>query len=150
MMFYRYVWCSFNFGGRSIRQASHDLVLTFPLSQFNFYDHTKLIIASSGLHVSYIDRQNNITRHKLSELMMTSLAPSRLTPDERKSHERLVSKLKYCKEVINSIRMAGTTPAVGGSGNGNGGGGASSAQTQEENEMAVSAALAGSTRRSLR
>ncbi|KDQ07292.1 hypothetical protein BOTBODRAFT_149264 [Botryobasidium botryosum FD-172 SS1] len=86
-------------------KMSHDIL------QFNFYDHTKMVISSSGLHITYIDKHHNVTCHRLSELMAILLSPSHLDARQRKGHERLLSKIKYCKEVLNSIRMAGTSSA---------------------------------------
>lgn len=73
--------------------------------QFNFYDHSKLILSSHGLLVTHIDKNYNLTRHKLSDVMAQSLTtPS--DPEQAKFNQKLVDKLKYCKEVLVSIKEA--------------------------------------------
>lgn len=57
-----------------------------------------------------------MTRWTLSDVMALSLAPPpshTADPDAVKFNQRLVDKLKYCKEVLVSIR---TASAAGGSG----------------------------------
>ena len=105
------------------------------LFQFNFYDHSKLILSSHGLLVTHIDKHYKMTRWTLSDIMAQSLAaPSpRADPEQVKFIQRLVDKLKYCKEVLVSIRTASATGSAvpeeseamgsaliaGGGGNGN-------------------------------
>jgi cell cycle serine/threonine-protein kinase CDC5/MSD2 len=78
--------------------------------QFNFYDHTKLILSSHGLAVTYIDKNYKMTRWTLSEVMAMSLKPASallgVEPERVKFNQRLYDKLKYCKEVLVSIRTA--------------------------------------------
>jgi len=78
--------------------------------QFNFYDHSKLILSSSGLAITHIDKNYKLTRWTLSEVMAQALRvaanPAEMEPDQLKFHQRLVEKLKYCKEVLVSIRNA--------------------------------------------
>jgi cell cycle serine/threonine-protein kinase CDC5/MSD2 len=78
--------------------------------QFNFYDHTKLILSSHGLAITYIDKNYKMTRWTLSEVMAMSLKPASalldVEPDRLKFNQRLYDKLKYCKEVLVSIRTA--------------------------------------------
>ncbi|KIK68787.1 hypothetical protein GYMLUDRAFT_154432 [Collybiopsis luxurians FD-317 M1] len=86
-------------------KLSHDVL------QFNFYDHSKIILSSSGLVVTHIDKSNVLTHWTLSDIMRTSLraaASTTATYDEEtiKFNQRLVDKLKYCKEVLVSIRSA--------------------------------------------
>ncbi|KAF7426061.1 Cell cycle serine/threonine-protein kinase cdc5/MSD2 [Pleurotus ostreatus] len=109
-------------------KMSHDVL------QFNFYDHSKLILSSHGLVVTHIDKNYNITRWTLSDIMATSLhiqargrtgvdggSGSTITvegmdADQIKFNQKLVEKLKYCKEVLLSIRNAsanGGTSAAG-------------------------------------
>lgn len=91
-----------------------DMIILLPsnlvihLIQFNFYDHSKVILSSHGLLVTHIDKNYKMTRWTLSELMEQALdAPNpHLPPDEAKFHQRLVDKLKYCKEVLVSIQSA--------------------------------------------
>jgi cell cycle serine/threonine-protein kinase CDC5/MSD2 len=84
--------------------------------QFNFYDHSKVILSSQGLLITHIDKNYNLTRHTLAEVMASSLRPSS-DPDKAKFNQRLVDKLKYCKEVLLSIRNASTDLAAAGEGN---------------------------------
>lgn len=76
-------------------------------AQFNFYDHSKLILSSHGLLVTHIDKHYKMTRWTLSEIIAQSLSPpSNQDPEQAKFVQRLVDKLKYCKEVLVSIRTA--------------------------------------------
>jgi len=86
-------------------KLSHDVL------QFNFYDHSKLILSSHGLLITHIDKRYKMTRWTLSDVMAQSLAaPSpRADPEQVKFIQRLVDKLKYCKEVLVSIRTASAT-----------------------------------------
>lgn len=73
--------------------------------QFNFYDHSKVILSSQGLSISHIDKHHNLTTWTLSEVMMIELrGVHSLDPETAKTHQRLLQKLKYCKEVLVSIR----------------------------------------------
>ncbi|KXN83099.1 Cell cycle serine/threonine-protein kinase CDC5/MSD2 [Leucoagaricus sp. SymC.cos] len=75
---------------------------------FNFYDHSKLILSSHGLLVTHIDKNYNLTRHKLSDIMAQSLNPTSNNndPEQVRFNQKLVDKLKYCKEVLVSIKEA--------------------------------------------
>ncbi|KAL4072449.1 kinase-like domain-containing protein [Scleroderma yunnanense] len=89
-------------------KMSHDVL------QFNFYDHSKVILSSHGLLVTYIDRNYKLTRYTLSEIMAQALQPPVADPEQAKFQQRLVDKLKYCKEVLTSIRNASASqPAPG-------------------------------------
>lgn len=81
-------------------KMSHDVL------QFNFYDHSKVILSSHGLLVTYIDKNYKLTRYTLSEIMAQALQPPVADPEQAKFQQRLVDKLKYCKEVLASIRNA--------------------------------------------
>ncbi|KAF5386544.1 hypothetical protein D9757_005886 [Collybiopsis confluens] len=90
-------------------------VIVFKLSHdFNFYDHSKIILSSSGLTVTHIDKNSVLTRWTLSDIMLASLQMPALPPTDAnqvaiKLNQRLVDKLQYCKEVLVSIRSASTT-----------------------------------------
>ncbi|KAJ3742544.1 kinase-like domain-containing protein [Lentinula detonsa] len=88
-------------------KLSHDVL------QFNFYDHSKIILSSSGLVVTHIDKNSVLTRWLLSDIMRNALrAPSSssaVNQDTVKFNQKLVDKLKYCKEVLVSIRTARTS-----------------------------------------
>ncbi|KAI9061979.1 Pkinase-domain-containing protein [Trametes sanguinea] len=88
-------------------KLSHDVL------QFNFYDHTKVIISSQGLLVTHIDKNYRLTRHTLSEVMAQALRARPTDPEEAKFQQRLVDKLKFCQEVLISIRNASTNSASG-------------------------------------
>ncbi|KAG1823712.1 kinase-like domain-containing protein [Suillus subaureus] len=87
-------------------KMSHDVL------QFNFYDHSKVILSSHGLLVTHIDKNYKIARFTLSEIMALSLQPPVADPEEAKFNQRLVDKLKYCKEVLTSIRNASANQAA--------------------------------------
>ncbi|KAI0051271.1 Pkinase-domain-containing protein [Auriscalpium vulgare] len=74
--------------------------------QFNFYDHSKVVLSSHGLVVTHIDKNYGITRWTLSQIMAQALLPPSNDSEQAKFHQRLVDKLKYCKEVLLSIRNA--------------------------------------------
>jgi cell cycle serine/threonine-protein kinase CDC5/MSD2 len=78
--------------------------------QFNFNDHTKVILSCSGLRVTHIDKSYNLTRWKLSQVMADSLSSDPSSPemdaDKTKFRQRLFDKLKYCKEVLGGIKSA--------------------------------------------
>lgn len=79
-------------------------LLFFVCFQFNFYDHTKVILSSSGLHITYIDKHHIRTSYALSTIMEESVNPTPDLPeDQRRIHGKLVSKLQYCKDVLQSI-----------------------------------------------
>ncbi|TCD67323.1 Cell cycle serine/threonine-protein kinase cdc5/MSD2 [Steccherinum ochraceum] len=88
-------------------KLSHDVL------QFNFYDHSKLIFSSEGLVVTHIDKDSVLTRWTLAELMALSLRPPASDPQEAKFQQKMLDKLKYCKEVLISIKNASTTVVNG-------------------------------------
>jgi len=67
-----------------------------------------VILSSHGLLVTYIDRNYKLTRYTLSEIMAQALQPPAADPEQAKFQQRLVDKLKYCKEVLTCIRNAST------------------------------------------
>ncbi|KAG6900383.1 hypothetical protein C0993_011733 [Termitomyces sp. T159_Od127] len=89
-------------------KLSHDVL------QFNFYDHTKVILSSHGLVITHIDKEYNLTRWRLTDVMALSLRPAgEIEPEALKFNQRMLEKLNFCKEVLVSIRKAsatGTTP----------------------------------------
>jgi cell cycle serine/threonine-protein kinase CDC5/MSD2 len=65
--------------------------------------------------ITHIDKTNNVTQWTLSEVMATSLSSSAFArssskaepdPDNAKFQQRLLDKLKYCKEVLGGIMTA--------------------------------------------
>ncbi|TDL22776.1 Pkinase-domain-containing protein [Rickenella mellea] len=86
-------------------KLSHDVL------QFNFYDHTKVILSSQALLVTHINKDYEMTRWSLSELMSSALRPPVDDPVAAKFTSRLIDKLKYCKEVLQGIRTAGEASA---------------------------------------
>ena len=94
--------------------------------QFNFYDHSKIILSAQGLAIAHIDKNYVLTRWTLSQVMPHALLPPSSDTEQAKSAQRLLDKLKYCKEVLLSIRNASSSAAGSvGSGSENGGGGVS-------------------------
>ncbi|KAN0135902.1 Protein kinase-like domain containing protein [Lactarius tabidus] len=103
-------------------KLSHDVL------QFNFYDHSKIILSAQGLSIAHIDKNYVLTRWTLSQVMARALLPPSSDPEQAKLAQRLLDKLKHCKEVLLSIRNASASAggSVGsGSGSENGGGGVS-------------------------
>ncbi|KAF8877248.1 hypothetical protein CPB84DRAFT_1852738 [Gymnopilus junonius] len=94
-------------------KMSHDVL------QFNFYDHSKLILSSQGLLITHIDKHYKMTRWTLRDVMAQSLLPPSSVqagqdPEQAKFVAKLVDKLKYCKEVLISIKNAGGQAGVEG------------------------------------
>ncbi|KIY53253.1 Pkinase-domain-containing protein [Fistulina hepatica ATCC 64428] len=83
-------------------KLSHDVI------QFNFYDHSKLVLSSHGLMVTHIDKNYRMSKMTLREIMTLAL-----DSDVDKTTQRLVDKLKYCKEVLTSIQSASVTGSPG-------------------------------------
>ncbi|KAH7344487.1 kinase-like domain-containing protein [Rhizoctonia solani] len=98
-------------------------VIVFKMSheilQFNFYDHSKVILASQGHSITHIDKHYNITHYTLSGVMERVVAGQWADAAEKKFYDRLLSKLKYSRDVLQSIRRS-TTNSAGGTGGGNG------------------------------
>lgn len=67
--------------------------------QFNFYDHTKLILSHGGHVVAYINKNDELTQYFLADLILEGT-----TEEEKRLHEKLVLKLKYCRQVLREIR----------------------------------------------
>ncbi len=84
------------------------LALTYVRMQFNFYDHSKIILSSHGLLVTHIDKHYKMTRWSLSEIMATALKAEAGNIDEAqaKFNGKLVDKLRYCREVLVNIKTA--------------------------------------------
>ncbi|KAF8258750.1 kinase-like domain-containing protein [Lactarius quietus] len=95
-----------------VSKSSHDVL------QFNFYDHSKIILSAQGLSIANIDKNYVLTRWTLSQVMARALLPPFSDPDQAKLAQRLLDKLKYCKEALLSISNA----SASGSGSENGGG----------------------------
>ncbi|KAI0247980.1 kinase-like domain-containing protein [Lactifluus subvellereus] len=90
-------------------KLSHDVL------QFNFYDHSKIILSTQGLSIAHIDKNYVLTRWTLSQVMARALLPPSTDPEQAKFAQRLLDKLKYCKEVLLSIRNASTGASASGS-----------------------------------
>ena len=78
-------------------KMSHDVI------QFNFYDHSKVVLSSHGLLLTHIDKNYNLTRFTLSEIIAASLRPPVSDPDKAKLNQKLLEKAKYCKDVLVTI-----------------------------------------------
>ncbi|KAF7355130.1 Serine/threonine-protein kinase [Mycena sanguinolenta] len=75
--------------------------------QFNFYDHSKIILSSHGLLITHIDKSYCMTKWTLRQVMKLALNPQGQDREQVKLITKLVEKLKYCKEVLTSIQAAG-------------------------------------------
>ncbi|PPQ83030.1 hypothetical protein CVT26_012074 [Gymnopilus dilepis] len=83
-------------------KLSHDVL------QFNFYDHSKLILSSQGLLITHIDKHYKMTRWTLRDVMALALSPPPgQDAEQARFVQKLIDKLKYCKEVLVSIKSAG-------------------------------------------
>ncbi|ORX33581.1 kinase-like domain-containing protein [Kockovaella imperatae] len=86
-------------------------VILFRLSndvlQFNFYDHTKLILSREGNVVSIIDKSYTLRTWSL-EALLTPLADD-VSPRERKRIEGVIHKLSYARDVLLKIRSHSTS-----------------------------------------
>jgi hypothetical protein len=60
-------------------------------------DHTQ-ILSAQGLAIAHIDRNYMLTRWTLSQVMARVLLPPSSDPEEAKLAQRLLDKLRYCKE----------------------------------------------------
>ena len=62
--------------------------------------------------MTHLDKDYIQRRFSLSEVMEIALSPPAEDPDELKFNQRLVDKIKYCKEVLIGIKNAssGSTP----------------------------------------
>ncbi|KAH9053351.1 kinase-like domain-containing protein [Lactarius vividus] len=96
-------------------KLSHDVL------QFNFYDHSKIILSAQGLAIAHIDKNYVLTRWTLSQVMAQALVPPSSDAEQAKFAQRLLDKLRYCKEVLLSIRNASASAGSAGSSE-NGGG----------------------------
>jgi len=72
-----------------------------------------VILSSQGLLVTHIDKNYNLTRWTLSEVMALAIRPPVADPEQAKFNQRLLDKLKYCKEVLISIKNASTVQMPG-------------------------------------
>ncbi|KAJ6539139.1 kinase-like domain-containing protein [Mycena capillaripes] len=76
--------------------------------QFNFYDHSKIILSSHGLLVTHIDKSYCMTKWTLRQIVKLALSGQQgMDRDQAKLIAKLMEKLKYCKEVLTSIQAAG-------------------------------------------
>ncbi|KAJ7638614.1 kinase-like domain-containing protein [Roridomyces roridus] len=75
--------------------------------QFNFYDHSKIILSSNGLLVTHIHKDYSMTKWTLRQIVQLALnGYSGLSKEDTKLCTKLMEKLKYCKEVLTSIQAA--------------------------------------------
>lgn len=73
-------------------------------AQFNFYDHTKLILSDDGLVVSIIDKHYNMHSWTLDALLQP---PSSEKDRERHKHEKYITKLEYARSLLARMRAHG-------------------------------------------
>jgi cell cycle serine/threonine-protein kinase CDC5/MSD2 len=84
-------------------KMSHDTL------QFNFYDHSKVVVSANGLRITHIDKNYKLTSWRLTDVMATALRPPTANAEQAKFDQRLVDKLKYCRDVLLSIKNATET-----------------------------------------
>ena len=88
-----------------------DVCLLTHCLQFNFHDHSKLILSSQGLVVTHIDKHYKLTTTTLSDIMLRSLSAPPVDPEVARYESKLLEKLKYAKEVLHTIKVAQETKA---------------------------------------
>ena len=92
-------------------KLSHDVI------QFNFYDHSKVVLSAHGLLVTHIDKNYKLTRFSLAEIMAASLRPPVADAEQAKLNQRLLEKTRYCRDVlvtiINASQQAQGSPSAG-------------------------------------
>ncbi|OCF44225.1 PLK/PLK1 protein kinase [Kwoniella heveanensis CBS 569] len=92
-----------------IRYLRMKHVILFRLSndilQFNFYDHTKLILSQDGLVVSVIDRHSVLRTWSLAALLGPQ--DDDLSPKDKKRIEGVVHKVQYARDVLAKIKSHG-------------------------------------------
>ncbi|GAA5877695.1 hypothetical protein JCM3774_006644 [Rhodotorula dairenensis] len=76
--------------------------------QFNFYDHYKLIITSSGLVLTFIDPNFTQTTYTLPALFRLAAshghyAPRHAASEELKQIRILLEKVGYCRDVLHTL-----------------------------------------------
>lgn len=74
---------------RLVRPFNTDLV------QFNFYDHTKLILSRDGLVVSVIDKHHALRTWSLEALLEPM--EEDIPPKEKRRVEGVIHKVEYAK-----------------------------------------------------
>lgn len=83
------------------------LIILTPIFQFNFSDHTKIILSAHGLQITYIDKAYKVTKFSLRDVMANALRGcAGLDEAATKFNHRLLCKLKYSREVMMSISNA--------------------------------------------
>ncbi|WWD06083.1 hypothetical protein V865_004168 [Kwoniella europaea PYCC6329] len=89
-------------------------VILFRLSndvlQFNFYDHTKLILSQDGLVVSVIDRHSILRTWSLESLLQP--IGDDVNPKDKKRIEGVVHKVQYARDVLAKIKSHGMNKAT--------------------------------------
>ncbi|OCF59904.1 PLK/PLK1 protein kinase [Kwoniella mangroviensis CBS 10435] len=89
-------------------------VILFRLSndvlQFNFYDHTKLILSQDGLVVSVIDRHSILRTWSLESLLQP--IGDDANPKDKKRIEGVVHKVQYARDVLAKIKSHGMNKAT--------------------------------------
>ncbi|WWC85535.1 uncharacterized protein L201_000399 [Kwoniella dendrophila CBS 6074] len=90
-------------------------VILFRLSndvlQFNFYDHTKLILSREGLVVSVIDRHNVLRTWSLASLLDPTDKDD-LSPKDKKRIDGVIHKVQYARDVLAKIKTHGLNKAA--------------------------------------
>lgn len=67
--------------------------------QFNFYDHSKVIISHRGHVLTYIAKEDELKQCFLGDIFAETD-----DEEEKKTREKLLVKLKYCRQVFREIR----------------------------------------------
>ncbi|GAA5963700.1 hypothetical protein JCM3765_003550 [Sporobolomyces pararoseus] len=76
--------------------------------QFNFYDHTKLIITSQGQTLTFIDPSFTLTTYSISQLFHLAAQHGHYSSVDQGSEKLekvryLLGKVEYCKDVLRTL-----------------------------------------------
>ena len=74
-------------------------------------DHTKLIISHDGLLLTYLDKNYQCSQHSTVDLLDSSIQESE--HQLQRAKDKLVSKVKYARDVLKLIR-SGEVPTFNG------------------------------------
>ncbi|KAI9433708.1 hypothetical protein H4582DRAFT_2060681 [Lactarius indigo] len=110
-----------HFEGYIMGKLYGDYEYTFTDLQRTNHDVLQIILSAQGLAIAHIDKNYVLTRWTLSQVMAQALLPPSSDAEQAKFTQRLLDKLRYCKEVLLSIRNASASASSGG-GSENGGG----------------------------
>ena len=123
-------------------KLSHDVI------QFNFYDHSKVVLSEHGLMVTHIDKTYKLRKFTLAEIMTSSLRPPVADAEEAKMNHRLLEKTKYCRDVLVTIvnaAQAQTSPVPSAAATADGGESEPESERNQERKTGPKTALSATS-----